>query len=528
MSLNWKEIDLVLSELDLPGCFVQKILQPSYELVALVLYKEGRTRTLLISIAPGACRIHETTRPVPKSDKPLRFAEFLKSRIRGGRIEEVVQLGTDRIVRIALRRADERLLLYARLWSNAANLVVTDASGTVLDAMRRNPRRGEVTGGRYAPDEELAADGLAAHGKGGGEGKRSPNDAVQEQGAAMAGAVPAGAVIVGAATPDGPSAGRTQTGKPKREYAVRELPGEGSFNERVDAWYARSGGALSLDALKEQARKGFDGRMARLSTALESLARKRDEYAGADGLKRYGDLILSAPPDAKPVPGAGDTAWLELEDFYSGGRARIKIDPRKSLSANAEDYYASYRKAKSGLQEVEDELRSGEAELRTLQEERDRLLSMDSPLLLHKALRRIRTAPTTPEKKARPGLSFRVDGWLLVVGRTAAENDELLRRHVKGSDLWLHARDYPGAYVFVKAKAGKTVPLDLLLDAGNLALFYSKGRASGEGDLYYTQAKYLRRAKDAPKGTVLPTQEKNLRIRLDHERLKRLENSREE
>jgi predicted ribosome quality control (RQC) complex YloA/Tae2 family protein len=123
----------------------------------------------------------------------------------------------------------------------------------------------------------------------------------------------------------------------------------------------------------------------------------------------------------------------------------------------------------------------------------------------------------------RPGLSFRRKDWLIIVGRDAAENDALLRRHVKGNDLWLHARDYPGSYVFIKQRSGKSVPLDILLDAGNLAIFYSKGRNNGEGDLFYTPVKYLRRAKDGPKGLVLPTQEKNLHIKVDEGRLRELE-----
>jgi len=64
------------------------------------------------------------------------------------------------------------------------------------------------------------------------------------------------------------------------------------------------------------------------------------------------------------------------------------------------------------------------------------------------------------------------------------------------------------------------------LDAGNLAIFYSKGRNNAEGDLFYTQVKYLRRAKNGPKGLVIPTQEKNLHIKLDENRLRKLESCR--
>jgi predicted ribosome quality control (RQC) complex YloA/Tae2 family protein len=154
-----------------------------------------------------------------------------------------------------------------------------------------------------------------------------------------------------------------------------------------------------------------------------------------------------------------------------------------------------------------------------------------NPLVLHKLLKSAGALargklPARREDSKRPGLSFRRKNWLIIVGRDASENDALLRRHVKGNDLWLHARDYPGSYVFIKQQAGKTVPLDILLDAGNLAVFYSKGRNSGEGDLFYTQVKYLRRAKDGPKGLVIPTQEKNLHVKVESARLKELEECR--
>jgi len=58
-----------------------------------------------------------------------------------------------------------------------------------------------------------------------------------------------------------------------------------------------------------------------------------------------------------------------------------------------------------------------------------------------------------------------------------------------------------------------------MLDAGNLALFYSKGRSSGHGDVYYTQVRYLRRVKGGKRGLVIPTGEKTLFARLERERI---------
>ena len=166
-------------------------------------------------------------------------------------------------------------------------------------------------------------------------------------------------------------------------------------------------------------------------------------------------------------------------------------------------------------------------ELIELEEKLNKLLSETNPLLLAKMLKSsgfsARAKPVSKKEKTRPGLTFKCKDWLIIVGRDATENDELLRRHVKGNDLWLHARDFHGSYVFIKQRSGKSYPLEVMLDAGNLALFYSKGRNAGEGALFYTQVKYLRRAKNGPKGLVIPTQEKNLHIKLDDSRLRALE-----
>ncbi|MDR2370010.1 MAG: NFACT RNA binding domain-containing protein, partial [Treponema sp.] len=469
-SLNWKEINLVLSELDLPGFQIQKAVQSAFDVLALRLYGRGTARTLLFCLRAGAVRLHETFRAVPKSDKPLRFAEFLNSRIVNGRIESAEQLGDNRIVRIVVGQGARRYRLYARLWSNAANIIVTDEEGIILDAMRRLPRRGEKSGGRYTPEAGQAA---------GSTGKSG--------------------------------------------YEIRGFPGkeEASFNEKIDSWYAEHGGALSLEKLREQARKTCEGSLGRIAASLERLKMKEAEFSAAGRLKEYGDVILANIGRI----GDGDE-WLEAEDFYRGGRIRIRLDPKKSPASQAEAYYEQFHKAKSGAGEVRAEIEAGEREAAALEAKLARLLEETNPLVLQKLLKRGGTGFGPGAGGKRPGLSFRRGDWLIMVGRDAAENDELLRRHVKGNDVWLHVRDYPGSYVFIKQRSGKTVPLDILLDAGNLALFYSKGRRGGEGDLFYTPVKYLRRVKNGKKGLVIPSQEKNLHIKADAKRLAELENCR--
>lgn len=470
MSLNWKEINCILEELELDGSFIQQIVQPSYDTIAFHTYKNGQSKTILICLAAGACRIHQTWSAVPKNNKPLRFMEFLKARIKGARINSICQLGQERIIKLELSHCGQEFLLYIRLWSNAANMILTDTNHVVLDTFYRRPKKDEVSGGTF-----------------------------QE-----------------------PSLQPKAQGDTQKDWQVRsfdQLPDweNLSFNQKVEQWYGEHAGQLSLEALLEQAEKFYNSRHSKMEAALHRLEKKRDDFLQNQQWKHYGDLILTY---GHLIDGSQD--YLECEDYESGARIRIKIDPKKNAQENASSYYNTYKKTVSGLADLEHDIQKAKKELLDLEATYQQLCKEPNPLRLQQMLRK-QTTPKQQVEKKRPGLSYQVEGWTILVGRTATENDELLRRHVKGLDMWFHTRDYAGGYVFVKNRPGKTIPLSIMLCAGNLAVYHSKARKAGKADLYYTQVKHLRRAKNGPKGLVLPSQEKNLLVQLDKEILQKLE-----
>ena len=494
MSLNCAEIDKILEELDLEGSYIQKVVQSSYSVMVLHLYKT-RPMSLVICLEPGACRLHETTRKIPKFDKPLRFMELLRSRLRGAKITEAVQLNNDRIVRLSLETASDTLHLYIRLWSGAANMLLVD-NGIIVDAFYRRPSRHEVSGEPWQPlpgESEAAATDVEAK------------------------------TIESAFTTVLPVA----ADKPIKTYTVRSYDTSKTFNEAIDEWYARQAPVLSLEALRAEAERFYGLKIEKISRALEKLEAKKHSFLQADTLKHQGDLLLA---NLYRIPQGASS--VELEDYAADNRIiRIALDPRKTAQENAAGYYERYKKAVSGLEALTDDIEVSKRTLAALNEELAKLRVEENPYLIEKVLHK-RKIPVqrkqAAQEKERPGLTFYHDGWILYVGRTAAENDELLRHHVRGKDMWLHVRDYSGGYVFIKNKNGKTVPLPVLIAAGNLAVFYSKARRNGQADLYYTAVKDLRRAKNAPKGTVLPSNEKNLSIKLDPAVLKQLEQSRGE
>ena len=480
MSLNCKEIDAVLQELVLEGTFIQQIVQPTFDSIAFYLYGQGESQTLLVCLAPGACRLHTTQKKIPRNDKPLRFMEFLRSKIKGSRINKAGQLAQERIIKFELSHGEDLFNMYIRLWSNAANIIVTNPLETnekgeekIFDVFFRRPKKNEITDGFYKPEI------------------KSPD--VQQN----------------------------QKTFEVRKFEELENYESLSFNQKVELWYTEHADTLSRASLLQQAEKQFNSRSIRLQAAIDRLEAKRKTFLHPEQWKHQGDLLLTYGYLIEKAAEEGKN-FIECEDYDTGSTIKIYIDTKKKAQENAQLFYERYKKAVSGLEELEYDIKTSKSELAKLKADYEQLLAEKDPLVIQQKLHK-QSIPRQKIEKKHPGLDFTINGWHILVGRTASENDELLRHHVKGQDWWLHARDWPGGYVFIKNQNGKSVPLDILLDAGNLALFYSKGRKDGRGDLYYTQVKHLRRAKNAPKGTVLPSNEKNLSITLDKERLKRIE-----
>ena len=533
MSLNCNEINLILKELDLTGAFIQEIVQPGFDMLALYTYKEGTAKTLVICTAQNAVRLNETRRKITKNDKPLRFMEFLRSHIKGCRINSCRQLGFERVIKMEVSRIvaaedkkanqqtvhlslvkkpllskeelaaqaeaeeiEENYILYIKLWNNAANVILCDTDNTILEPMFRRPERGEIKGEKFEVDVKdiSEAEVLEKYPVREWDGVLgAENNFKNDKGF-------------------GDSEGKIRFANEfcnrlsESRFAKLAFP---SFNSFIDWYYSEQTSSLSRAALLEKAEKWYNQKHSKMEAALNNLLQKKERFENAESIKHEGDLILTYGHLID-----GSSKFLECEDYNSGKTMRILIDPKKSAQENAQDYYKNYKKALSGAEELENDIEATRRQIEKLDVQYRQICNEQNPVKIEQLLRRD-TTPSQQKKKSHPGLDYTINGWYILVGRDANENDDLLRHHVRGDDLWLHTRDFPGGYVFIKARKGKTVPLDILLAAANLAVYYSKARSNTKVDLYYTHVKYLRRAKNGPKGLVLPTQEKNLCITPD-------------
>ena len=112
-------------------------------------------------------------------------------------------------------------------------------------------------------------------------------------------------------------------------------------------------------------------------------------------------------------------------------------------------------------------------------------------------------------------LSVELDGYEILVGRSARANDRLTLREARPRDLWLHAAGYAGSHVLVRAIGGPTgdVPRHVQERAAELAAWHSKARdAGGKVAVHVCRASDVSKPRGAPPGQVRLRRYETLRV----------------
>jgi predicted ribosome quality control (RQC) complex YloA/Tae2 family protein len=216
----------------------------------------------------------------------------------------------------------------------------------------------------------------------------------------------------------------------------------------------------------------------------------------------------------------------------------IKLDPKMSILENARGYYKRFRKAVAGEKKLEMQLQKISSELEILKRAKESLESAPAePLLLSLKSQLAPLGITdTPQKvkrtevRAKVGTGFRPrefvtsDGWRVLVGRSAKENDYLTFKIASREDFWFHARGAFGSHVVLKRLRKKSQPSKSSVEeAASLAAYFSKQRTSSKVSVSYTLVKHLRKPRRAKPGLVLVEQEESIMV--EPRLLRRLESS---
>lgn len=269
---------------------------------------------------------------------------------------------------------------------------------------------------------------------------------------------------------------------------------------------AYAGRRAQVQALLAAARKKVEGRRA-------SLGEQSVSEHEVEDLRACGEWILAYAWQVQP--GAA-----ELLADTGAGVLRIPLDAALSAAENAQAYFARYRKARRATQQLPDLLAAADRDLEYLDQlQSDLHLADNAPQIeeLRQALLEMGIV-TEPGGKKRPPLPrsqpLRLrsqDGFTILIGRNARQNEQVTWQLAQPEDLWLHVADAPGAHVVIKT-GGQTPPATTLAQAASWAAWQSQAREQTKAAVLYTERRHLRKFKGARPGQVRVLQHKSLTV----------------
>lgn len=199
---------------------------------------------------------------------------------------------------------------------------------------------------------------------------------------------------------------------------------------------------------------------------------------------------------------------LDLEIPSKEKIVSVELAPSLTYAENADKLFKKAKKMDRTREKAEsilEELNSKKEDIEKLVKATEKASSMEElaeleKILLNKAiLKKISSRVSkkgagqgTPEKNKLYLELISSDGFLILCGRNQKENREVTFRAAKGNDIWMHVKQISGSHVLIKSKKNKTVPLQTLLEAAQLALFYSKVRNSKKTEVDYTFRKNVK------------------------------------
>lgn len=326
------------------------------------------------------------------------------------------------------------------------------------------------------------------------------------------------------------------------DFHVLQLDSLGPREERAginEAIAEVYGAHLSSDQLGQKQRhlqSIVQKELTRKTKLFEAYSGDMERCQDFERKKKYGELILSQLnqlPNRLP-----DSKLLTLVDYYSPDQAvlEIELDPRYSVRQNATRLFKQYNKEKDtyayarekmlAVQKDIDYLDSiimhlensdSTADLDTIRAEIDQTVEKKSHQQQAKKKLKAKKGKKGKPEKARkqsdevalpPRRYLTSDGIEILAGRNNLQNDRLTLRQASPDDIWLHAKNRPGAHVILRT-GGKEIPDQSLLEAAEITAWLSRTTVEKQAGLAasltidYCPASHVRKPNGAKPGHVI-------------------------
>ena len=530
------------------GSRVEKVYQPDTATVQIRLFPP---RDSYLSVSAAATQPYFVLigdkLPVPPA--PLRFCQLLRSRLEGGAIEEIAQVGTDRIVRVVFRKreddGDHRYELVAELFAPHADAYLFDLDQhRFLGRLKNGPAPERFEEGYVAPEAaarpsafgmdvstltgyvERAMDGTAMLYR---ELDSVPPGLAkltlalaEDYGAANAAGVLAQHLALVEQHAYAPCL--LEDARGAKELLVAPL------NPLPKGWTPTnfaSVAELARRVMVVDVRAGrMESKLAGVAKVIRDMRHREEERlrhtrenlercGQADQMETFGNLLKGQLALVLPYRDS-----VEVVNWYDPEGGKVRIPLKKNLSArqNADRYFLKAKKLRASVSQLEARLAEHTDNLAHLADLESRL-SPETAEELEGAVRamgRVSTGKPRTEKAGGPLEFVSSEGFRILVGRSSRENDQLSRKLARPHDMWLHAKGLAGAHVVVRMKnAEHQCPPATLEEAAQLAAHYSKGRYAAKVEVLYTRAAKVRKPQGLAPGQVLVDGAASMMVRTD-------------
>ena len=275
---------------------------------------------------------------------------------------------------------------------------------------------------------------------------------------------------------------------------------EGFYSERDRMLRTRSKGAelfkMLDNAIERTARK--------LNNQHDDLRRCEDR----DAIRINAELITASQYKLQK-----GLSVYEVENYYDDNNiVKITVDPALTPSQNAQKLYKDYHKACTAENMLIKLIEEGEQDLAYLESVRDMLGrstlerefgEIKDELISQGFIKPKKSGKKQMKKQALPPLEFKTSqGLTVLVGRNNIQNDKLTFKTGRRGDVWLHAHKCPGSHVLLVADGGE-VPDDAIVEAAEIAAYYSSAKDGTIVTVDYTDVKNIKKPNGAKPGFVV-------------------------
>ncbi|MDX5482029.1 MAG: NFACT RNA binding domain-containing protein [Hymenobacteraceae bacterium] len=260
----------------------------------------------------------------------------------------------------------------------------------------------------------------------------------------------------------------------------------------------------------EQAKQQLERKRYTTQAVLEQSEQKLQELRHDRSYSQTADVIMAnltnIPPRATEVA---------LYDFYTDQQRTYKLKQNETPQKFAERLYRKAKNQHVEVSQLEDKVERKLEEVIVLEDALQALTEVQGYKQLKVFLRDYSHLLSSKQQTQQeiPFRLFETEGFKILVGKSARNNDLLTQRHTYKEDLWLHAKDVSGSHVVIKHQAGKTVPATVLEKAAQLAAYYSKRKNDSLCPVLYTPKKWVRKPKGSAPGSVVVEREKVLLVK---------------